>query len=96
MQKITLEKRFNAQNLVEKYNHIWNKGIHLFSINDNNRDFYYSFFYVDFLFAQIIYNKLDGEILYIKSFIDKYLEKIFLALVVISVLAYFLIKFLKG
>ncbi|WP_298539842.1 hypothetical protein [uncultured Aquimarina sp.] len=71
MQKTTLEKRFNSQDLSEKYHHIWNKGIHLFSINDANRDFYYSVFYIDFLFAEIIYNKLNGEILAIKSFTDK-------------------------
>ncbi|AXT55274.1 hypothetical protein D1815_05705 [Aquimarina sp. AD1] len=71
MQKTTLEKRFNSQNLAEKYRNIWNKGIHLFSINDANRDFYYSIFYIDFLFAEIIYNKLNGEIIAIKSFTDK-------------------------
>ncbi|MBW1298053.1 hypothetical protein [Aquimarina litoralis] len=71
MQKTTLEKRFNSQNLAEKYHHVWNKGIHLFSINDANRDFYYSVFYIDFLFAEIIYNKLNGEIITIKSFTDK-------------------------
>ncbi len=71
MQKTILEKRFNEQNLEEKYNHIWNKGIHLFSINDGNRDFHYSIFYIDFLFAEVIYNKLNGEILAIKSFTDK-------------------------
>ncbi|WP_299253126.1 hypothetical protein [uncultured Aquimarina sp.] len=71
MQKTTLEKRFNSQDLSKKYHHIWNQGIHLFSINDANRDFYYSVFYIDFLFAEIIYNKLNGEILAIKSFTDK-------------------------
>ncbi|KAA1241599.1 hypothetical protein [Aquimarina sp. RZ0] len=71
MQKTTLEKQFNAKNMTQKYNHIWNKGIHLFTINDRNRDFYYSVFYLDFLFAEVIYNKLNGEIITIKSFSDK-------------------------
>lgn len=70
MQNITLVQQFNSQNLSEKYDDIWNNGVHLFTINDGNRDFYYSFFYVNYLFAQIIYNKLDNEILGIKSFTD--------------------------
>ena len=71
MHKNTLQKRFNSQNLAEKYQKIWSKGIHLFSINDLNRDFYYSIFYIDFLFAEIIYNKINGEIITIKCFTDK-------------------------
>ncbi len=71
MYKSTLEKRFNSRDLTQKYNDIWNKGIHLFSINDTNRDFYYSIFYIDFLFAEVVYNKLNGEIISVKSFSDK-------------------------
>jgi len=71
MQKITLQKHFNSQKLAEKYHRVWNNGIHLFSVNDLNRDFYYSIFYIDFLFAEVIYNKLNGEIITIKSFTNK-------------------------
>ena len=71
MQKITLEHQFNARHLDVKYKDIWDRGIHLFTINDRNRDFYYSIFYVDLLFAEVIYNKLNGEIMTIKSFSDK-------------------------
>ena len=74
MQKITLEQAFNARQLTHKYKDIWNRGIHLFTINDQNRDFYYSIFYIDMLFAEVIYNKLTGDIITIKSFTDK--EKI--------------------
>ncbi len=70
MQKVTLEQQFNAQNLIEKYEDVWNKGIHLFTINDRNRDFQYSIFYVNFLFVEVIYNKLNDGILMIKSFTD--------------------------
>ncbi|MBQ4819255.1 hypothetical protein [Aquimarina sp. MMG016] len=70
MQKTTLVEQFNAQQLIEKYHEIWNKGIHLKSIDDRNRDFYYSIFYVDFLFVEVIYNKLSGDIMSIKSFTD--------------------------
>jgi len=71
MHKITLEEQFNAQHLNRKYNDIWDRGIHLFTINDKNRDFYYSIFYVDLLFVEVIYNKLTGDIITIKSFSDK-------------------------
>ncbi|MEW7278594.1 hypothetical protein ABW636_08360 [Aquimarina sp. 2201CG1-2-11] len=71
MQKITLEKEFNSRHLDLKYKDIWNRGMHLFSINDRNRDFYYSIFYVDLLFVEVIYDKISGEILTIKSFTDK-------------------------
>lgn len=71
MQPSPLEKEFNSRDLETKYSDIWSKGIHLFSINDANRDFYYSIFYCDFLFAEVIYNKLNGEILAIKSFTDR-------------------------
>ncbi len=71
MQKTTLEQDFNARHLALKYKDIWDRGIHLFSINDQNRDFYYSIFYIDLLFAEVIYNKLTGDIIAIKSFSDK-------------------------
>ncbi|GAA4277490.1 hypothetical protein [Aquimarina mytili] len=71
MHKITLEQEFNARQLTHKYKDIWDRGIHLFTINDQNRDFYYSIFYVDMLFAEVIYNKLTGDIITIKSFSDK-------------------------
>ncbi|WP_108867315.1 hypothetical protein [Aquimarina aquimarini] len=71
MRKTTLEQEFNAQQLDNKYKDLWNRGIHLFTINDRNRDFYYSIFYVDLLFVEVIYNKLTDEILAIKSFTDK-------------------------
>ncbi|MEW7292220.1 hypothetical protein [Aquimarina sp. 2304DJ70-9] len=71
MHKITLEQQFNARQLTHKYNDIWDRGIHLFTINDKNRDFYYSIFYIDLLFAEVIYNKLTGDIITIKSFSDK-------------------------
>ncbi len=71
MQSSTLENRFNSRDISQKYNDVWNRGIHLFSIDDKNRDFYYSIFYIDFLFAEVIYNKLNGEIITIKSFSDK-------------------------
>jgi len=71
MFKTSLELQFNAKHLDDKYNDIWNRGIHLFTINDQNRDFYYSIFYVDMLFVEVIYNKLNGEIITIKSFSDK-------------------------
>lgn len=71
MQKTTLEEEFNVQNLDQKYQEIWSKGVHLFTVNDANRDFYYSIFYCDFLFVEVIYNKLNDEILHIKSFTDK-------------------------
>ena len=71
MRKITQEQQFNSQQLDSKYHDIWDRGIHLFSINDQNRDFYYSFFYLDLLFVQVIYNKLTGDIITIKSFTDK-------------------------
>lgn len=71
MNKITLEEQFNARHLTRKYNDIWDRGIHLFTINDKNRDFYYSIFYIDLLFAEVIYNKLTGDIITIKSFSDK-------------------------
>ncbi len=71
MHRTTMEQQFNAQHLDEKYRDIWNRGIHLFTINDQNRDFYYSIFYIDLLFAEVIYNKLTGEIITIKSFADK-------------------------
>ncbi|MBQ0736514.1 hypothetical protein [Aquimarina celericrescens] len=71
MHKITLEQQFNARQLDLKYKDIWNRGIHLFTIDDKNRDFQYSIFYIDLLFAEVIYNKLTGEILTIKSFSDK-------------------------
>ncbi|MDY8136167.1 hypothetical protein [Aquimarina sp. 2201CG5-10] len=70
MQKTTLEEQFNAQNLTGKYQNIWDRGIHLKTINDGNRDFYYSVFYVDFLFAEVVYNKINDEIIMIKSFTD--------------------------
>ncbi|MFC5045429.1 hypothetical protein ACFSTE_17965 [Aquimarina hainanensis] len=69
-ENITLEQ-FNAQDLSQKYNDVWNRGIHLFTKNDRNRDFYYSIFYVDFLFAEVVYNKLNGEVIAIKSFKDR-------------------------
>ena len=72
MQKITLEKEFNSRHLDLKYKDIWNRGMHLFSINDRNRDFYYSIFYVDLLFVEVIYDKISGEILTIKSFTDNF------------------------
>ncbi len=71
MHKITLEQQFNARQLDLKYKDIWNRGIHLFTIDDKNRDFQYSIFYIDLLFAEVIYNKLTGEIITIKSFSDK-------------------------
>ncbi len=71
MHKITLEQEFNARQLNHKYKDIWNRGIHLFTINDMNRDFYYSIFYIDLLFVEVIYNKLTGDIITIKSFSDK-------------------------
>lgn len=71
MHKITLEQQFNARQLDLKYKDIWNRGIHLFSINDRNRDFHYSFFYVDLLFVKVIYNKIKGDIIAIQSFTDK-------------------------
>ncbi len=71
MHKTTLEKQFNAQHLDQKYSDIWNQGIHLFTINDQNRDFYYSIFYLNMLFVEVIYNKLTGDIITIKSFSDK-------------------------
>ncbi len=71
MRKTTMEQQFNARHLDLKYRDIWDKGIHLFSVNDRNRDFYYSIFYVDLLFVEVIYNKINGEILSIKSFTDK-------------------------
>ena len=71
MQKITLEKEFNSRHLDLKYKDIWNRGMHLFSINDRNRDFYYRIYYVDLLFVEVIYDKISGEILTIKSFTDK-------------------------
>ncbi len=71
MHKITLEEQFNSRHLAHKYKDIWNRGIHLFTINDQNRDFYYSIFYIDLLFAEVIYNKLTDEIITIKSFSDK-------------------------
>ncbi len=74
MYKTTLEKQFNARHIDTKYKDIWQRGIHLFTINDKNRDFYYSFFYIEFLFVEVIYNKLNDEIIAIKSFTDK--EKI--------------------
>ena len=70
MEKITLAEQFNARVLDRKYQDIWNKGIHLRSINDHSRDFYYSIFYVDFLFVEVIYNKLNDKIIAIKSFTD--------------------------
>ncbi len=74
MYKTTLEEQFNARQIDTKYKAIWDRGIHLFYINDHNRDFYYSFFYVDLLFVEVIYNKLDDSIIAIRSFTDK--EKI--------------------
>ncbi|MBP2832676.1 hypothetical protein J8281_10810 [Aquimarina sp. U1-2] len=71
MHKITLEQQFNARQLDLKYKDIWNRGIHLFTIDDKNRDFQYSIFYIDLLFAEVIYNKLTGDIITIKSFADK-------------------------
>ncbi len=71
MHKITLEQQFNARQLDLKYSDIWNRGIHLFTIDDKNRDFQYSIFYIDLLFAEVIYNKLTGDIITIKSFSDK-------------------------
>ena len=71
MHKTTLEQQFNAQHLTLKYKDIWNRGIHLFTVNDYNRDFYYSFFYMDMLFVQVVYNKLNDEIISIHSFTDK-------------------------
>ncbi|MFL1895340.1 hypothetical protein ACJRPK_06530 [Aquimarina sp. 2-A2] len=71
MQKTTLIENFNSQNLAEKYFNIWNDGQHLFTVNDYNRDFQYSIFYIKGLFAEVIYNKLDGNILTINSFSDK-------------------------
>ncbi|AXT59454.1 hypothetical protein D1816_03500 [Aquimarina sp. AD10] len=71
MQKTTLERKFNARKLDLKYNDIWNRGIHLFTIDDKNRDFQYSIFYIDLLFAEVIYNKLTGDIITINSFSDK-------------------------
>lgn len=71
MQITTLEKEFNSRDLNVKYRDLWKSGIHLFTVNDANRDFYYSFFYCDFLFVKVIYNKLNGQIIGIKSFTDK-------------------------
>lgn len=70
MQKTTLVEQFNARHLDMKYQDIWTKGVHLRSINDRNRDFYYSIFYVDFLFVEVIYNKINDDIIAIKSFTD--------------------------
>lgn len=71
MQITTLEREFNSRELNDKYRDLWTKGIHLFTVNDANRDFYYSFFYCEFLFVQVIYNKLNGTIITIDSFTDK-------------------------
>ncbi|WP_062057948.1 hypothetical protein [Aquimarina longa] len=71
MHKITSEQQFNSKQLEHKYKDIWDRGIHLFTVDDKNRDFYYSFFYVDLLFVQVIYNKITGDIIAIKSFTDK-------------------------
>lgn len=71
MQRAILENQFNSQHIAKKYEDVWNEGIHLFSFEDHNRDFYYSIFYVDLLFVEMIYNKLNGEIITIKSFSDK-------------------------
>ena len=71
MQRTTLEKQFNAKNLTLKYYDVWNNGIHILTINDENRDFRYSVFFFDFLFVEVIYNKLTDEIISIKSFTDK-------------------------
>ncbi len=67
----TLEQQFNARQLDVKYNDIWNRGIHLFTVVDRNRDFQYSIFFVDLLFVEVVYNTINGEILMIKSFTDK-------------------------
>lgn len=66
----TLSKEFNNRRLENKYKDIWNKGIHLKTVDDKNRDFYYSIFYVNFLFVEVIYNKLNDQIITIKSFTD--------------------------
>ncbi len=71
MRKITLVEEFNARQLDIKYKDLWDRGIHLFTINDQNRDFYYSIYYVDLLFVEVIYNKINGDIITIKSFTDK-------------------------
>ncbi|RZS93884.1 hypothetical protein EV197_2465 [Aquimarina brevivitae] len=70
MQISTLSQKFNKKNLEKKYKDLWNKGIHLKTVDDRNRDFYYSIFYVNFLFVEVIYNKITGEIITIKSFTD--------------------------
>ena len=70
MQISTLSKEFNNRRLERKYSDIWNKGIHLKTVDDKNRDFYYSIFYVNFLFVEVVYNKLNGQIIAIKSFTD--------------------------
>ena len=75
MQQLSLEAQFNAQQIDQKYTDIWNKGIHLKTIIDHNRDFYYSIFYVDYLFVEVVYNKLNDQIISIKSFTD--IEKLF-------------------
>ena len=62
---------FNAQNLRTKYFSIWDKGVHLFTVDDFDRDFMYSIFCVNFLFTEVIYNKLNGHIITIRSFSDK-------------------------
>jgi len=71
----TQEIRFNAREIDEKYKDIWQRGIHLFTVDDRNRDFYYSIFFVDLLYVEVIYNKIAGNIITIKMFTnkDKYL-----------------------
>ncbi|WP_025740301.1 hypothetical protein [Aquimarina pacifica] len=71
MNNSTLAKKFNEQELDVKYKNIWNRGIHLFTVVDRNRDFQYCIFFVDLLFVEVVYNNINGDILMIKSFTDK-------------------------
>ncbi|TPN89021.1 hypothetical protein [Aquimarina algicola] len=71
MYKITPDQEFNNRSLDSKYHEMWNRGKHILTINDRNRDFYYCFFSIDNLFyVKAVYNKVNEKIIAIKSFTD--------------------------
>lgn len=68
MIRTTTIEVFNALPIKKRYDYVWNHGIHLLTKEDYNRDFLYSVFALPLLFIEVIYNKLNGDIITILSF----------------------------
>lgn len=65
MEKKLLKKN-DSEGLKKQYEFVWRKGVHLRTINDRNNGFLYSLFYLNPNLAEIIYNKVNGDVIAIK------------------------------